>query len=164
MRYHAWRMPSRMSCETRGDQLFLEGVIDENANLLDLVGRARNNKLVLDLGGITFINSIGVREWIRMQQTAATLGVSIELRRVCEPIVHQLNIVPAARGVSMVTSFFAPYECDECETEHDVVLDVRLHGAALAKMRAPSMPCPNCRKQMVFTSPPELYFTFLAGR
>ena len=37
----------------------------------------------------------------------------IELRRVCEPLVHQLNIVPAARGVSMVTSFFAPFHwCD----------------------------------------------------
>jgi hypothetical protein len=96
-----------------------------------------------------------------MQQAAEKIGVSIELRRVCEPIVHQLNIVPATRGVSMVTSFFAPYECEECDSEHDVVLDVRLHGAALAKMQAPTMPCPNCRRPLVFTAPPELYFTFL---
>ncbi len=152
-----------MSSEVRGDQLFLEGVIDENANLLDLVGRARNNKLILDLGGITFINSIGVREWIRMQQAAGKIGVAIELRRVCEPLVHQLNIVPATRGVSMVTSFFAPYECENCDSEVEVVLDVRLHGAALAKMQAPPMPCPDCRKPLVFTAPPELYFTFLTG-
>jgi hypothetical protein len=150
-----------MSCEVRGDQLFLEGVIDENADLLDVVGRARNNRLVLDLAGIKFINSIGVREWIRMQQAAANIGVAIELRRVCEPLVHQLNIVPATRGVSIVTSFFAPYECEHCETEHDVVLDVRLHGAALAKMQPPAMPCPDCRGPLVFTAPPELYFTFL---
>ena len=84
-----------MSAEVRGDQVFLEGVIDENANLLDVLGRAKNNKLTLDLGGIRFINSIGVREWIRMQQAAANIGVAIELRRVCEPLVHQLNIVPA---------------------------------------------------------------------
>jgi hypothetical protein len=152
-----------MSCEVRGDQLFLEGVIDENAKLLDLLGRARNGKLLLDLGGITFINSIGVREWCRMQQAAKNIGVSIELRRVAEPIVHQLNIVPAARGVSIVTSFFAPYECENCDTEQDVVLDVRLHGAALAKMKAPEIPCPDCRRPLVFASMPELYFTFLAG-
>jgi len=156
-------MPTRMSAEVRGDQVFLEGVIDENANLIDVLGRAKNNKLVLDLGGIRFINSIGVREWIRMQQAAANIGLAIELRRVCEPLVHQLNIVPAARGVSMVTSFFAPYECEHCEAEHDVVLDVRLHGAALAKMEAPEMPCPDCKKPLVFATEPELYFTFLAG-
>lgn len=150
-----------MSAEVRGDQVFLEGVIDESSNLLDVLGRAKNNKLVLDLGGIRFINSIGVREWIRMQQAAAKIGVAIELRRVCEPLVHQLNIVPAARGVSIVTSFSAPYECESCDEEHDVVLDVRLHGAALAKMEAPQMPCPDCRRPLVFATEPDLYFTFL---
>ncbi len=153
-----------MSCEVRGDQLFLEGRIDESANLLELLDRARNNKLIVDLGGITFINSIGVREWIRMQQAAQKIGLAIELRRVCEPLVHQLNIVPATRGVSMVTSFFAPYECEECGEETEVVLDVRLHGGALARMQAPQMPCPRCRAPLVFTAPPELYFTFLTGK
>ena len=101
----------------------------------------------------------------RVAQVFAVSGeVTIELRRVCEPLVHQLNIVPAARGVSIVTSFFAPYECEHCDAEQDVVLDVRLHGAALAKMEAPQMPCPDCKKPMVFATEPELYFTFIAGR
>jgi hypothetical protein len=153
-----------MSAEVRGDLVFLEGVIDESSNLLDVLGRAKNNKLVLDLGGIRFINSIGVREWIRMQQAAAKIGVSIELRRVCEPLVHQLNIVPAARGVSIVTSFFAPYECEHCDAEHDMVVDVRLHGAALARMQAPEMPCPDCKRPMLFASEPDLYLTFIASK
>jgi anti-anti-sigma regulatory factor len=152
---------SRLACETRGDQLFLEGVIDESASLVELVGRAKQGRLIIDLHGITFINSLGVREWIRMQQAAANLGVRIELRRVAVPIVHQLNIMPATRGVSLVTSFAAPYECDECDAEHDMVLDVRLHGSELARMRAPQMACPECRRPMLFGSPPELYFSFL---
>lgn len=156
-------MPSRLGVDVRGDQLFLEGVIDEHASLVPLVERARNRTLVLDLGGVTFINSIGVREWIRMQQAAAKIGLSIELRRVPVPLVHQLNIVPAVRGVSMVTSFAAPYDCESCDEEFDVVLDVRLHGSALARMQPPAMPCPDCRRSLTFTSPPELYFSFLAG-
>lgn len=156
-------MPSRLSIETRGDQVFLEGTIDEEANLHQLLDRARNGKLILDLGGIRFINSIGVREWIRMQQAAAKVGLAMELRRVAEVLVHQLNIVPATRGVAIVTSFFAPYECDHCDAEHEMVLDLRLHGAALAKLKAPEMPCPDCKRPMVFTAPPELYFTFLAS-
>lgn len=145
------------------DQLLLAGRIDETARLVDLVTNAKGGRLALDLAGITFINSIGVREWCHMQNAAATAKVAIELRRVAEPIVHQLNIVPAARGVSLVTSFYAPYECDECDHEHLMLLDVRLHGSDLARMRAPVLKCPDCREDMVFAHPPELYFTFLRG-
>jgi anti-anti-sigma regulatory factor len=157
-------MPSRLSIETRGDTVYLAGVIDESATLQELAGRAVASRgLILDLGGVTFINSLGVREWIRMQQAAQGLGVGFELRRVAVPLVHQLNIVPATRAAAMVTSFFAPYECEDCDAEHDMVLDVRLHGADLARMRAPKLPCPDCKRPMLFGAPPELYFTFLAG-
>ncbi|HSD88885.1 MAG TPA: hypothetical protein VLB44_15260 [Kofleriaceae bacterium] len=152
---------SRMTVVESGDQLLLAGRIDETVRLVDLVDHAKQGRLILDLGGITFINSLGVREWCHMQQAAANAKVAIELRRVAEPIVHQLNIVPATRGVSMVTSFFAPYECDECDRDHEMLLDVRLHGSDLARMRAPVLKCPDCREDMVFGHPPELYFTFL---
>lgn len=150
-----------MTVVESGDQLLLAGRIDETVRLVDLVDHAKQGRLILDLGGITFINSLGVREWCHMQQAAANAKVAIELRRVAEPIVHQLNIVPATRGVSMVTSFFAPYECDECDRDHEMLLDVRLHGSDLARMRAPVLKCPDCREDMVFGHPPELYFTFL---
>jgi anti-anti-sigma regulatory factor len=152
-----------MTVVPNADQVLLAGQIDESAKLSDLIPLAKNGRLVLDLAGITFINSIGVREWCYMQQAAAKAKVSIELRRVAEPMVHQLNIVPAARGVSIVSSFFAPYECDECDREYLILLDVRQHGADLARMRAPSQKCPDCKEELVFGHPPELYFTFLAG-
>jgi hypothetical protein len=46
---------TRMTCETRDGQLYLVGVIDATAKLLEIPGRAVNGKLVLDLAGITFI-------------------------------------------------------------------------------------------------------------
>src|SRR4051812_28048829 len=150
-----------MTVVESGDQLLLGGTIDEAAKLVDLIGRARNGRLTLDLAGITFINSIGVREWCHMQRAAATAKVALELRRVAEPIVHQLNIVPAARAVSIVTSFYAPYECDECDREFEILLDVRVHGRELARMNPPKQMCPECDHELVFGHPPELYFTFL---
>ena len=150
-----------MTVVPNADQVLLAGQIDESAKLTELVALAKNGRLVLDLAGITFINSIGVREWCYMQQAAAKAKVAIELRRVAEPLVHQLNIVPAARGVSIVSSFYAPYECDECDREFMMLLDVRTYGADLAKMRAPSLKCPDCEEELVFGHPPELYFTFL---
>lgn len=151
-----------MTVVASGEQLLLAGTIDETAKLADLVAGARNGRLILDLAGITFINSIGVREWCLMQKAATTSRVGLELRRVAEPIVHQLNIVPAARGASFVTSFYAPYECDQCDREYEILLDVRVHGKDLVKMRAPDQKCPECDADLVFSHPPELYFTFLA--
>ena len=152
-----------MTCDVRGNHLALAGAIVENVNLVRLLDHAKDQRLVLDLGGVTFINSLGIRQWIRMQQAAEKAQVRLELVRVAEPIVHQLNIMPAARGVSIVTSFYAPYECDECDSEHLMLLDVRTHGADLAKLRAPAMKCPECHHDMDFANPPDLYFMFLAG-
>ena len=152
-------MHPAMTCEVRGNRLTLTGAIVENANLVRMLVHAKDQRLILDLGGVTFINSLG----IRMQQEAAAAKISIELLRVAEPIVHQLNIMPAARGVSIVTSFFAPYVCDDCDQEHTMLLDVRMHGADLARKRAPVMKCPDCDRSMEFADPPELYFMFLAG-
>src|SRR5215217_1898116 len=98
-------MHAAMTCEVRGNRLTLTGAIIENANLVRMLDHAKDQRLILDLGAVTFINSLGIREWIRMQQAAETARIGIELQRVCEPIVHQLNIMPAARGVSLVTSF-----------------------------------------------------------
>lgn len=154
---------SRLTVVASGEQLLLAGTIDETAKLVDLVGSANNGRLILDLAGITFINSVGVREWCHMQKAASTSKIGVELRRVAEPIIHQLNIVPAARMASLVTSFYAPYECDDCDHEYEILLDVRVHGNELVKMRAPTQRCPDCNAELVFSHPPELYFTFLVG-
>jgi anti-anti-sigma regulatory factor len=155
------RMPMSISVAATGVEV--TGVIDESASLVALVKHARGGRLVLDLAGVTFINSIGVREWVLMQRAAADAGVRIELRRVSEVIIHQLNIVPAARGVSIVTSFYAPYECERCETDEECLIDVTEHGAALARLEPPAIPCPRCKRAMEFADPPELYLAFFAA-
>jgi len=149
--------------ERRGDRLALEGAIDDKADVVGLLPHAQDGRLALDLGGIRFINSIGVRAWIRLQQAAAAAGIALELHRVAVVLVHQLNIVPATRGTAMISSFFAPYVCEECDAEHDMVLDRRLHAGELADGVPPAMKCPECRRPMVFRDPPEIYLSFLRG-
>ena len=152
----------RMLLETRADGLYLAGAIDETAGLLDLVGRATGADLTLDLAGVTFINSLGVRDWIRMQAAATKSGVRIVLRRVSEPVVHQLNMIIATRGTGMVQSFYAPYACDACGREDSLLIDAVAHAPALVHMQAPPMTCPECGAQMAFNDFPERYFSFLA--
>jgi anti-anti-sigma regulatory factor/predicted RNA-binding Zn-ribbon protein involved in translation (DUF1610 family) len=152
----------RLTIETgEKGSLVLAGSIDESSDLDALLDKAQRSALVLDLAGVTFINSLGVRDWIRMQSAAAQREIAIELRRVSEPIIHQLNMIIATRGTARVRSFYAPYACDSCGREESLLVDVDVHGAGLAKLVAPPMPCPECGSTMAFNDFPERYFSFL---
>jgi anti-anti-sigma regulatory factor len=153
---------SRMTVTDQGDALALAGAIDEAAALPELLTRARGGRLVLDLAAVTFINSLGVRDWIRMQAAAQKAGLDVELRRVAEPLVHQLNMITATRGAARITSFFAPYGCDACGREESLLLDAVAHHDRLARLDPPSMDCPECGAQMAFNDFPERYFSFLS--
>lgn len=151
----------RMQVQPTDGGLALSGAIDETAGLDDLLAQARGGKLVLDLGGVTFINSLGVRDWIRMQAKATEQRVQVELRRVAEVIVHQLNMIIATRGTATVASFFAPYACDHCGREESLLVDAVANGPQLAALQPPVMTCPECGSPMAFNDFPERYFSFL---
>ncbi len=146
-----------------GDALALAGSIDESAALHELISRARDGYLTLDLAAVTFINSLGVRDWIRMQATAQKLGLNVELRRVAEPLVHQLNMIIATRGNARVSSFYAPYACDACGREESLLVDAIAHHERLVRLDPPPQICPECGGAMAFNDFPERYFSFLAA-
>jgi anti-anti-sigma regulatory factor len=154
---------SRLHVQPGDGALMLSGAIDETAGLMELLGRAQGGHLVLDLAGVTFINSLGVRDWIRMQAAATQQRIQIDLRRVAEVIIHQLNMIIATRGTSTVSSFFAPYACDRCGREESLLVDANAHGAQLAKLHPPAMTCPECAGPMAFNDFPERYFSFLTA-
>ena len=155
------RMP--FTCERKGDVFWIGGAIDETAQLVPLLKWAKGRVLMLDLGGVKFINSLGVREWVRLQTAARDQKVLLELVRVAEVLIHQLNIVPAARAASAVESFFATYLCDHCGHEQDELIEVSANQTALAAMKAPPATCKACKKPTVLAEAPELYFSFLSG-
>jgi len=144
-------------------ELRLSGSIDETAALPALVSRAHGGQLVIDLAGVSFINSLGVRDWIRMQQAAQQAHIAVELRRVSEPLVHQLNMIVATRGDARVSSFYAPYACDACGREDSLLLDAIAYGDRLARLDPPPQTCSECGAQMAFNDFPERYFSFLAN-
>lgn len=153
----------RMTIDPQGDALVIGGAIDESAALHEILARASAGRLVLDLGAVTFINSLGVRDWIRMQAAAQKAGLAIELRRVAEPLVHQLNMIIATRGNAVVTSFFAPYACDACGREESLLIDAVTYATGLRNLEAPLMACPECGAAMAFNDFPERYFSFLSS-
>jgi hypothetical protein len=153
----------RLQISEQPDGAFaLAGAIDETCALPELLARARGGRLALDLAGIMFINSLGVRDWIRLVGGARERGIQLELRQVAEPLVHQLNMIVATRGDARVISFFAPYACDACGREDSLLVDAIAHAAGLARLQPPPQKCPECGSAMVFNDFPERYFSFLS--
>jgi ABC-type transporter Mla MlaB component len=139
-----------------GSRIALEGSIDDQAKLLPVLEQAnRQHQLTLDLGGIKFINSIGVREWIKFLAAATKQNIALALHRVPVVMVHQLNLVPACRG-GTIHSFMVPYLCGDCDFETDFEL------TPSEATTTPTKACPDCKKDMTFRDPPAIYLGFLA--
>src|SRR3569832_2835221 len=92
----------RLNIDAGPGQWNLSGSIDETSALIELLSRAQHGSLVRDLAGVTFINSLGVRDWIRMQNEATRQGLVIELRRVSVPFFFLFFLFFASCGFSRV--------------------------------------------------------------
>ncbi|MFT3694541.1 MAG: hypothetical protein QM831_15440 [Kofleriaceae bacterium] len=145
-----------LTARAYGSRIALVGAIDDAADCVEILDHATPRGLALDLGGVRFINSIGVREWIRMLAAAQKKNIQLTLHRVPVVMVHQFNLVPATRGGTIAT-FMTPYVCEECDHEMEIELT-----PAEAKA-LPDKLCPDCKKQnMVLRDPPAIYLQFLA--
>jgi anti-anti-sigma regulatory factor len=150
-----------VSATPGGDVLTLTGDIDDSARLNEYVEQLHNNPTI-DLGGVTFINSVGVREWIFLLDQLAERGLKIKLRNVSEPMVRQMTMVMEARGDAAIESFFAPYACPSCGDERTLLIDVAQHHDALAALRPPTLPCAQCGSAAEFDEFPNRYLSFLS--
>lgn len=97
--------------------LTLSGAIDENSNFKK-ISLSKINQLVIDLGGIIHVNSMGLKNWSIWVKGLAKYPGGIVLRHCPKIIVNQINILhgflpPGAT----VESIEVPFYCEECNTE-----------------------------------------------
>lgn len=122
------------------------GPMGETTPLFDL--RVDNQTEVhLDLSKMTFITSVGVKNWIgwTMKMPASSRIVLCECPYV---IINQINTVhgflPAG---SEVKSFHAPFACEKCGTEvsHRLELGKDYDYVPVGHRHlVPELPCPKC--------------------
>jgi len=101
------------------------------------VATRHSGRLVLDSQKFEFINSIGVRDWIRMQAAAAAGWHAVDSSGSPKPMVHQLNIsVGDARGTSVVSVVLGgPTPAMQCGREQFAADRTRFaHAARLARL------------------------------
>ena len=148
-------------CTIDGNVLFIAGVIDETTDLAAYGRKLRADAVVIDLGGVTLINSVGVREWVMLLDELTERGRQITLRNVSVPMVRQMTMVLKAKGSALVESFFAPYLCPKCGDESPLLIVVADHSAALAAGEPPALPCARCGTTSEFDEFPPRYLVFL---
>lgn len=141
----------RHESETR---LVLVGELTESTDLSPVMTERLSSPVVVDLGGITRINSCGLRAWIWLVLALNEAGLSIILDRCSPPIVGQLNLISNFVGrEGTVRSVFAPYECLSCDLEHLELIDGETNG--IDQIR-----CPECGNPAELSDLPEVYFSF----
>lgn len=141
-----------------GPVIYFVGRLDEAANLGDVGTVIPPGHVVLDTSGLTFVNSVGMREWVRLIRVLRDRGV-VTLVRVADVLMAHMNVVREFAQSVRIASFHAAYVCDACGVEATPLIDVMQHGPALAAMQAPRMQCMECGGVMQLADFPERYLT-----
>jgi anti-anti-sigma regulatory factor/DNA-directed RNA polymerase subunit RPC12/RpoP len=129
-----------------GTPLFsIAGDLDERTRLHELPGEllAMNGfrrRVTLDLERLEFVNSAGMRNWIKFVAALAETEIAATVRRCPEVMVRQLNMIESARGHLTFESFYAPYLCADCGRE----LRVLQRAADVEQTGFARVPCPHC--------------------
>jgi anti-anti-sigma regulatory factor len=145
--------------DRKGDILTVQfiGSIEENANLVNLVGSVPK-ELHVNCKGITRINSEGVKAWIKFFQDVSQKGVLLRFFEVSTVMVEQVNLISNFFVGSPIESFYAPYSCPICTKEYICLIQT----ASCTSQTPPEQKCPNCKVELAFDDIVEEYFGFIA--
>ena len=149
----------RLDVQVHGARMTLAGRFDDAVvGLPEMADKLPQGDVTIDLEGITFVNSVGMREWVRLVRILKDRG-TITLARVAEGLMGQMNLIPEFKGTVRIASFHAQYSCPKCGAEADPLVDAVAHLLSLRAKNFPAMPCPECGSAMTLAEFPERYLT-----
>lgn len=140
--------------------LKLSGVIDETVNFAKAVGE---NGKAMDFycGGITRINSIGIKLWQSYFQELRKSTTKIRFFDLAPPLVCTLNSISNFVEKEEVVSFCVPFFCGSCDkTTVRTYLSAESSGL---KSECPSIPCTFCGSSAELDEVAEEYFSVLGN-
>jgi hypothetical protein len=148
----------RLDVQLDGARAVLAGRLDDACRLDALVRQLPAGDVVIETAGITFVNSIGMREWVRLLRALRDRG-AVTLEAVSDVLMIQMNLFTEFRGNLMIVSFHASYVCPACGYEASRLVDALAHAEAIRRLQPPPLACPECRAVMELGDFPERYLT-----
>lgn len=143
--------------------LFVElaGTIEETVNFEQLIGPFHGT-LVIKCRGITRINSVGVKTWMRYFQSLKMRGFDFKFIECPQPIVQQLNMISNFACGGEVESVLLPYSCGVCSSEF--VANAKTKDLRDNNLEVPKAKCEKPVCGAVFDDDPEDYLYFLSEK
>ncbi len=153
----------KLEVTVAGNRVTMAGRIDDSAAFADLPARLPTSEIVIDTDGVTFINSIGMREWIRLIRALRETGRPVRLERVADVLMTQMNLIAELKGAVAISSFHAQYVCPACGAEATPLVDAIANASLLRQLKVPATPCRECGAAMELADFPERYLTIFKG-
>lgn len=146
--------------ENGGTCLTLKGNIDEDASFSQ--ANVDGGSVTVDLGGVTAINSVGIREWIKWTKTLPS-GCKMTVRNCPKIVVDQINMVLGflPQG-TRVESFFVPYY-NEASGNEKMVLFINGREFKDGKVTPPATVNDDSGDPMEMDVIESKYFKFVAN-
>ncbi len=139
----------------------LDGVIDEHnelSALLDPVGTGAT--LLVDLGGIKRLNSVGVRDWVNWLRALKPRWKQLVLFDCPPPVMNELNFIKNFAEGAHITTFAVPLFCPLCNKEESRIFEtagLRVGG----RVKLPNFACGKPVCENAIDDDEESYFGFL---
>jgi len=138
---------------------YLTGELNEYADLSSLLSQP--GPLVLNLRGVSRLNSIGIRNLLKFLADWGAKAITYD-ECPCE-FIDQINMIPALLGTkehATIRSLFVPYECRKCEHEDEVLGALEDFTSGDEGGSTAVRKCPNCGEDMTVLT--DSFFVFLS--
>lgn len=136
----------------------MSGSIEESVDFEKLIG-AVQGELIINCKGVSRINSVGVKAWIKYFQSVAASGTQLRFVECSTAIVEQINLISNFTCGGNVESIFVPFACGGCGAE--LVGLFKADALKKAGFNLPNLKCSKCGGEAEFDDIPEEYFGFL---
>jgi hypothetical protein len=136
----------------------LSGAIDDSDDFGKLIGQP-SGALQIFCKGVTRINSVGVKNWIKYFNGLQQQKVAFSFEEFGPALVENLNMVQNFCCGGAVISVVVPYRCAGCETS--LMGTLKSDAIKAAGFKIAAVKCPKCGGQAEFDDEPDEYFAFL---
>lgn len=136
----------------------MTGAIDEHVQLDKIIGPPAQ-EMHVSTKGVTRINSVGVKGWIKYFSDVIAKGAKLRFIEASVPIVEQMNLISNFACGAPVESIFVPFSCTKCKAE--LVGLFKTEDIKRLSFNLPELKCTKCGSSAVFDDIPEEFFQFL---
>jgi len=138
---------------------YVGGMISEDSEFSEIISSlsAEKDEVIIDLGSVERINSLGVRQWYNCIKALQNNNKNVLLERCPAVMVQQFNMISFTYVGCSVVSVLVPYFCDNCDCVKQHQINLKEHKAdSVDETRT----CNDCGQSMICEYLPDTYLAF----